>query len=61
MLVHRPQYDEAVARAKEFAEGLRVGTASDNADMGPLVSAQQLERVRTLIRKVRRRTGTRSS
>src|SRR5213596_2498275 len=46
LLVARPVYDEVVARLVEIAERIKVGPAADKAtDMGPLVSAQQLERV----------------
>ncbi|HKE98647.1 MAG TPA: aldehyde dehydrogenase family protein [Actinomycetes bacterium] len=46
LLVARPIHDEVVARLVETAERIRVGPAADKAsDMGPLVSAEQLERV----------------
>jgi aldehyde dehydrogenase (NAD+) len=46
LLVARPIYDEVVARLVEVAERITVGPAGDPAsDMGPLVSAEQLERV----------------
>lgn len=46
VLVHRRSYDEFVARAAEQLRGYTVGVAyDDNTDMGPLVSAQQYERV----------------
>src|SRR5919106_2588787 len=46
LLVARPILDEVVARLVEVAERITVGPAADPAsDMGPLVSAEQLERV----------------
>jgi betaine-aldehyde dehydrogenase len=46
VLVHRRSYDEFVARTAEQLRGFTVGVAyDDNTDMGPLVSAQQYERV----------------
>jgi aldehyde dehydrogenase (NAD+) len=46
LLVARPIYDEVVSRLVELAERIIVGPAGDPAsDMGPLVSAEQLERV----------------
>ncbi|HEX8859866.1 MAG TPA: aldehyde dehydrogenase family protein [Actinomycetes bacterium] len=46
LLVARPIYDEVVARLVELAERITVGPAGDPAsDMGPLISAEQLERV----------------
>jgi aldehyde dehydrogenase (NAD+) len=46
LLVARPVYNEVVARLVEVAERITVGPAGDPAsDMGPLVSAEQLERV----------------
>jgi aldehyde dehydrogenase (NAD+) len=46
LFVERRIYDEFVGRVAEFGDGLRVGNGSDPAtQIGPLVSAQQLERV----------------
>jgi betaine-aldehyde dehydrogenase len=46
VLVHRRSYDEFVARTAEQLRGFTVGVAyDDDTDMGPLVSAQQYERV----------------
>ncbi|HYY79290.1 MAG TPA: aldehyde dehydrogenase family protein [Actinomycetes bacterium] len=51
LLVARPVYDEVVARLVELAERITVGPAADPAsDMGPLVSAEQLERVERYVR-----------
>lgn len=46
ILVERPIYDEFVGRLSDFARGLRVGRGIDPAtQIGPVVSAKQLERV----------------
>jgi aldehyde dehydrogenase (NAD+) len=46
IFVQRPVYDEFVERMSAFADGLRVGDATDRqTQIGPLVSAAQLERV----------------
>ena len=51
LLVARPIYDEVVGRLVDLAERITVGPASDPAsDMGPLVSAEQLERVEGYVR-----------
>jgi aldehyde dehydrogenase (NAD+) len=51
LLVARPIHDEVVARLVELAERIKVGPADDPAaDMGPLVSAEQLERVERYVR-----------
>jgi len=51
LLVARPIYDEVVSRLVELAERITVGPAGDPAsDMGPLVSAEQLERVEAYTR-----------
>jgi aldehyde dehydrogenase (NAD+) len=51
LLVARPIHDEVVARLVELAERIKVGPAADpGADMGPLVSAEQLERVERYVR-----------
>jgi aldehyde dehydrogenase (NAD+) len=51
LLVARPILDEVVARLVEIAERISVGPAADPAaDMGPLVSAEQLERVERYVR-----------
>jgi aldehyde dehydrogenase (NAD+) len=52
MLVHESQYDEAVAIAKETAEGFTTGDPNDPATrLGPLVSGVQRERVTSYIEK----------
>jgi aldehyde dehydrogenase (NAD+) len=46
IFVERPVYDEFVTRISEFANALRVGNSLDpRTQIGPVVSAQQLERV----------------
>jgi aldehyde dehydrogenase (NAD+) len=46
MFVERPIYEEFVARVAEFGRKLRVGNGIDpTTQIGPLVSARQLERV----------------
>src|SRR4029450_3610463 len=51
LLVARPIHDEVVARLVDIAERITVGPAADPAsDMGPLVSAEQLERVERYVR-----------
>jgi aldehyde dehydrogenase (NAD+) len=46
VFVERPIYDEFIAGMSEFADGLRVGDSLDPATViGPVVSAEQLERV----------------
>ena len=46
LFVEQRIYDEFVGRAAEFAKGLRVGNGiNPDTQIGPLVSAQQLERV----------------
>ena len=46
MLVHRALYDEFVSRAAERLREYTVGIAyEDETDMGPLVSAEQRDRV----------------
>ena len=46
LLVERPVYDEFVAGVAEFAAGLKVGNGVEpDTQMGPVVSAAQLDRV----------------
>jgi aldehyde dehydrogenase (NAD+) len=46
LFVERPIYEEFLERMSEFASGLRVGNSLDpDTQIGPLVSAQQLDRV----------------
>ncbi len=46
LFVQRPIYDEFVERVATFAKGLRIGDPQDpQTQMGPLVSAEQLDRV----------------
>ncbi|KAB2349617.1 aldehyde dehydrogenase family protein [Actinomadura rudentiformis] len=46
ILIQRPVYDEMIYRMKEIAAGVRLGdTLSPDTTMGPIVSAEQYERV----------------
>jgi aldehyde dehydrogenase (NAD+) len=46
VFVEQRTYDKFVGRAADFAKGLRVGNRiNPDTQIGPLVSAQQLERV----------------
>ncbi|MFF9488208.1 aldehyde dehydrogenase [Streptomyces sp. NPDC014676] len=50
ILVHRSRYDEAVTRLKELVESLTVGDPADpDTFIGPMVRADQQERVRSYI------------
>jgi acyl-CoA reductase-like NAD-dependent aldehyde dehydrogenase len=51
MLVPRDKQDEVVARAKAAAESVTLGPGDSDAQIGPLVSATQRDRVRTYIQK----------
>jgi acyl-CoA reductase-like NAD-dependent aldehyde dehydrogenase len=51
MLVPRSLQDDVVARAKAAAESVTVGPGDSDAQLGPLVSATQRERVRGYIQK----------
>ena len=51
MLVPRDKQDEVVARAKAAAETVTVGPGDSDAQIGPLVSATQRDRVRSYIQK----------
>jgi aldehyde dehydrogenase (NAD+) len=52
MLVPREKHEEAVTIAKESAESFKAGDPREpGVKLGPLVSAAQLERVRSYIRK----------
>lgn len=50
LLVHESLHDTLAERIRSLAEGLRVGHGLDGAELTPLISAQQLERVQTLCR-----------
>lgn len=50
LIVHRSIHDEFVARLVARAETLSVGPGIDGCDLGPLISARQLERVEALCR-----------
>jgi aldehyde dehydrogenase (NAD+) len=51
MLVPRDQQDQVVALAKAAAESVTLGPSDSDAQLGPLVSATQRERVRGYIQK----------
>jgi acyl-CoA reductase-like NAD-dependent aldehyde dehydrogenase len=51
VLVHETVYDEVVARIVEGSRGIRIGGGFDpDSDMGPVVSAEQLERIQRYVR-----------
>ena len=51
VLVHDSVYDEVVQRVVDGSRGIRIGGGFDpDADMGPVVSAEQLERVQRYVR-----------
>jgi acyl-CoA reductase-like NAD-dependent aldehyde dehydrogenase len=50
VLVHESIHDELVDRAVQLAEGLHVGHGLDNAELTPLISGEQRERVERLCR-----------
>ncbi|WP_373050373.1 aldehyde dehydrogenase family protein [Thalassovita aquimarina] len=50
LIVHRSVYDEVVSRLVAKAEALSVGPGIDDCDLGPLISARQLDRVEALCR-----------
>ncbi|WP_372596944.1 aldehyde dehydrogenase family protein [Amphritea sp.] len=45
LLVHRDIYDDVVARVMQLAKGLRIGAGIDNAELTPVVSAQQQQQI----------------
>lgn len=49
LLVARARADEALEKISAKSRALRVGAPSENPDMGPLISAEQMERVRGYI------------
>ncbi|MFD0661633.1 aldehyde dehydrogenase family protein [Thermocatellispora tengchongensis] len=50
LYVERPVYDEVVKSLSEAARKIRLGSNFDDADMGPLVSAEQHEKVLGYVR-----------
>ncbi|WP_448638482.1 aldehyde dehydrogenase family protein [Geodermatophilus sp. URMC 63] len=49
-LVHRSVYDDFVAEAVKYSEGLQVGHAFDSrTDLGPLISPEQLSKVQGFV------------
>jgi aldehyde dehydrogenase (NAD+) len=51
MLVPKARMDEALAIAREVAEGVKVGDASDKTAIGPVASAAQFDKIQRLIEK----------
>lgn len=51
VLIERPIYEEVVARLQDRFSKLRVGNATEDLDLGPLISAKQLGRVRGYIER----------
>src|SRR5450755_3668726 len=49
MLIPHGRMDEAIAAAKQAAEGTKVADAATKGSIGPLASAAQFEKVQTLI------------
>jgi aldehyde dehydrogenase (NAD+) len=54
ILVQRGRFDEVVTALAERYRALRVGPAARDLDLGPLISAEQLARVRGLVEAGRR-------
>ncbi|GAA4038758.1 aldehyde dehydrogenase family protein [Nonomuraea soli] len=50
LYIERPVYDEVVKGIAEAARKIRLGSTFDDADMGPLVSAEQHEKVLEYVR-----------
>lgn len=50
LIVHRSVHDELVEKLVAKAEALKVGPGIEGGDLGPLISARQLERVEALCR-----------
>lgn len=49
LLVHRSIFDRTVARLKQVVSGLTIGPGMDNHFLTPVISAQQLARVESLV------------
>lgn len=49
LLVHRSQFDEVVGKLAALFDGTELGIAEDDPDCGPLISAEQAERVREML------------
>lgn len=49
LLVQRSIYEETVARLRAMVDGLTIGSGIENNFLTPLISAQQLHRVQTLV------------
>ena len=47
LVVHQSVYDETVERLAAMAQGLSIGAGMEDADITPLISAEQLDRVDT--------------
>lgn len=50
LIVHHSVHDEVVDRLVEVAQALEVGPGVDDPDMGPIISASQLDRVHRYVR-----------
>jgi len=58
LLVQRAVHDEVVERVKAAFEALTVGPGIDGADLGPLISAQQLDRAVRMLETARSEGAT---
>ena len=58
VFVHRRVYEQVVDGFVATAKALRLGGCNDNADIGPLISAKQRERVSNLVDDGRRNGAT---
>ena len=58
ILVQRDIYDQVVAAVKDLAESLQMGAGMDNADLTPLASADQQNRVASIVKPCKRRRCT---
>lgn len=51
LLVHRDIYEEVVQQVVTLAEGLSIGGGSDNADLTPVISSEQLASIQNLCQR----------
>ena len=49
LLVHASVHDEVVGRLADILRGITIGRGLDDPDLGPLISAKQQERVRSMV------------
>jgi acyl-CoA reductase-like NAD-dependent aldehyde dehydrogenase len=49
VMVHEAVYDELLERVIEGSRGIRIGSGFDEVDMGPVVSAAQLDRIQRYV------------